>query len=64
MSEIEDLHYALFKFRPKKRGTAYERVTAVVLAALGWTDIRYDRHERAAGKLVTRVVDSVAVASR
>jgi Restriction endonuclease len=60
MSEIDDLHHALFKFRPKKHGTAYERVTAVVLAALGWTDIKHDRHERATGKLALHQLDVTA----
>jgi len=40
LSEIEDLHEALSGFRPTKQGAAYERLTAVALAAFGWTDVQ------------------------
>jgi len=60
MSKIDDLHVALFGFQPKKHGTAYERVTAVVLAALGWTEIKHDAHERAASKLAVHQLDVTA----
>lgn len=60
MTEIDDLHMALFGSLPKKHGTAYERVTAVVLAALGWTEIKHDTRERAAGKLAVHQLDVTA----
>jgi len=60
MSEIEDLHDALFGHRPAKHGTAYERVTAVVLAALGWTNVQHDRREKADGKLAVHQLDVTA----
>jgi len=60
MTEIDDLHVALFGSRPKKHGEAYERVTAVVLAALGWTNVKHDTRERGAGKLAVHQLDVTA----
>ena len=54
---IEDLHEAAFGFRPAKKGTAYERLTAVVLAAQGWERVVHDTTEGAAGKLAEHQLD-------
>ncbi|HEX3512044.1 MAG TPA: restriction endonuclease [Solirubrobacteraceae bacterium] len=54
---IEDLHGALFGFRPAKEGAAYERLSAVVLATLGWQDVAHDTTESAPGKLAAHQLD-------
>jgi hypothetical protein len=54
------LHEQLFGWRPKKDGTAYERLTALVLAVLGWEEIRQESHERPPGALAKQVLDVVA----
>lgn len=56
-SEMQDLHDAVFGFRPSKQGTAYERLSAVVLATLGWQDVTHDTTESAPGKLSTHQLD-------
>ena len=56
-SEIEDLHEALFGFRPKKQGTAYERLTAIVLATRGWVDVTHDTTPTLPGKLAGHQLD-------
>jgi Restriction endonuclease len=60
MSEIDDLHEALFRFRPPKQGAAYERLTAVVLAVFGWTDIQHDTREGIEGKRAKHQLDVTA----
>lgn len=50
--ELETLHHDLFGFIPKKPGTSYERLAAVVLAVLGWQvthDVKAQPIEKAAG---------------
>ena len=49
LSDIDRLHEELFGSTPAKSGTAYEMITAIVLAALGWQDVVHDRTERAEG---------------
>src|SRR5262245_56053535 len=46
MSAADDLHQQVFGFTPKKRGTAYERIAALVLAALGWENVCHDTKVR------------------
>jgi hypothetical protein len=41
VSAADDLHERIFGFRPKKAGTAYERLAAVVLAGQGWKDVKH-----------------------
>jgi hypothetical protein len=60
VSEIGDLHEALFGFLPAKRGAAYERLTAVVLAVFGWTDIQQDTREGVEGKRAKHQLDVTA----
>lgn len=57
---IERLHREAFGFVPEKRGTAYERLAAVVLAVLGWRDVVHDVIERREGRLATHQLDVVA----
>ena len=47
LSDIDRLHEELVGSIPAKPGTAYEMITAIVLAALGWQDVAHDRTERA-----------------
>lgn len=56
-SAIEDLHEALFGFRPAKAGTAYERLSAVVLATLGWENVVHDTTDHSEGKLAGHQLD-------
>jgi hypothetical protein len=60
LSEIEGLHEALFGFRPTKQGAAYERLTAVVLAVFGWTDVQHDTREGIEGKRAKHQLDVTA----
>jgi hypothetical protein len=60
MSAADDLHEQLFGFRPKKKGTAYERLGAIVLASLGWDDIHHDTTLRPAQKRAKHQLDITA----
>jgi Restriction endonuclease len=57
---IEDLHEAVFGFRPPKAGAAYERLAAVVLATLGWTEVVHDTVEHPRGKRARHELDVTA----
>jgi hypothetical protein len=57
ISDIDLLYEELFGSIPAKPGTAYERITAIVLAALGWQDVVHDRTERAQGKRADHQLD-------
>lgn len=61
MSAADDLHEELFGFRPEKPGTAYERLAAVVLVALGWESVRHDTKLRPAGRRTTHQLDITAM---
>jgi hypothetical protein len=54
------LHEQLFGWRPKKDGTAYERLTALVLAVLGWEEIEQESHEQPLCTLAKQVLDVAA----
>jgi hypothetical protein len=54
------LHNELFGFIPKKAGTAYERVAAMVLATLGWENIQHDVTEQPVGRLAEHQLDVTA----
>jgi hypothetical protein len=56
-SEIEDLHEELFGFRPAKPGTAYERLSAIVLAARDWQDVVHDETVTPPGKQAAHQLD-------
>ncbi|MFI4977918.1 MAG: restriction endonuclease [Solirubrobacterales bacterium] len=61
MTLIDDLHAELFSGSvPAKRGTAYERLGALVLAVLGWEDVVQDAHVTAEGKLAEHALDVTA----
>jgi Restriction endonuclease len=57
ISDIDLLYEELFGSIPAKPGTAYERITAIALAALGWQDVVHDRTERADGKRADHQLD-------
>jgi hypothetical protein len=42
---IEELHESLFGWRPEKTGVEYERLTAALLAILGWHDLAHEATE-------------------
>jgi hypothetical protein len=60
MSAADDLHEKLFGYRPDKPGTAYERLAAIVLASLGWHDVRHDTKLRPDGKRAEHQLDVTA----
>jgi hypothetical protein len=55
------MHQRLFGFVPPKSGTAYERLTAVVLAVLGWREVVHDLRDKRKGKMAKHQLDVVAV---
>jgi hypothetical protein len=57
---IEQLHQQLFGFTPRLPGTAYERITAIVLAVLGWTEIQRASREQPEGARAKQTIDVVA----
>jgi linoleoyl-CoA desaturase len=60
IDEIVKLHTELFGFAPKKAGTPYERIAAIVLATLGWHDVSHDVVERPVGRRAEHQLDVVA----
>lgn len=60
VSPIDELHEQLFGFIPAVSGTAYERLTAIVLAGLGWTKVRQRSREQPEGARATQTLDVVA----
>ncbi|MEO6859729.1 MAG: hypothetical protein ABI323_14290 [Solirubrobacteraceae bacterium] len=58
---IEALHEKLFNFVPAKHGTAYERLTALVLAWLGWEGVVHDLRQARKGRRAKRRLDVVAL---
>ena len=59
-SSIDLLHEALFGFVPGNPGTAYERLTAIVLAGLGWTGVKQQASEQPEGARAKQTLDVVA----
>lgn len=57
---IEALHEKLFNFVPAKHGTAYERLTALVLAWLGWEGVVHDLRQARKGRRAKHQLDVVA----
>lgn len=57
---IEELHEQLFGFVPAASGLAYERLTAIVLAGLGWTEVRQRSREQPEGARAKQTLDVVA----
>ena len=58
---IVALHEQLLGWRPKKDGTAYERLAALVLAGLGWEQIKQESHEQPPGAWQSRCLMSSPV---
>jgi restriction endonuclease len=58
--DIEQLHDRLFGYVPAKKGTAYERIGAVVLALFGSEDVIHDLDEQPAGRQATHQLDITA----
>ena len=56
---IEQLHRRLYGSVPRKQGTAYERLAAVVFAQLGWLDVEHDQFEVTAGGTAEHQLDFV-----
>jgi hypothetical protein len=56
---IEELHDALFGYVPAKLGTAYERLSAVVLTGLGWVDVEDHRLEQVSGRRAKHQLDVI-----
>jgi hypothetical protein len=57
---IDELHEELFGFIPGNPGTAYERLTAIVLAGLGWTEVQQQSREQPHGATAIQTLDVVA----
>jgi hypothetical protein len=57
LTDIDQLYEELFGSIPAKPGTAYEMITAIVLAALGWQDVVHDLTERADGMRADHQLD-------
>lgn len=57
---VEDLHEALFGYRPDKAGTAYERLSALVFASLEWADVKHDVREAGQGRRTKHQIDVTA----
>jgi hypothetical protein len=57
VSDIDRLYQELFGSVPNKSGTAYEMLSAIVLATLGWRDVVHDRTERPEGKRADHQLD-------
>lgn len=60
MSTADDLHQRLFGFAPDKPGTAYERLAALVLAGLGWKEVKHDTKLRPEGRRAEHQLDVTA----
>lgn len=60
MSEIDEIYARVFGETPAKRGTAYERLAAIVMATLGWSDVAHDRRLTGDGRLAAHQIDVTA----
>lgn len=58
--KIESLHEDLFGFVPVKDGAAYERLAAVVLAALGWQNLQHDTIQTRPERQAVHQIDVIA----
>jgi hypothetical protein len=57
---IDLLHQELWGYVPSLGGEAYERLTAVVLAVLGWSEVKQQSHEKREGARALQRLDVVA----
>jgi Restriction endonuclease len=60
MSAADDLHLSLFDFAPDKAGAAYERLAALVLAGLGWKNVKHDTKVGSFGRRAEHQLDVTA----
>ena len=60
MSAADELHERIFGFIPRKAGTAYERLAAVVLAELGWESVKHETKLRPEGRRAEQRLDVTA----
>jgi hypothetical protein len=54
---VDDLHDAMFGFRPSGLGKSYERLAAIVFAHLGWTDVVFDTVQGVPGGRAKHQID-------
>jgi hypothetical protein len=57
---FDALHQQLFGFVPALDGAAYERISAVLLAFLGWTEVAQGARERRPGRRARQTIDVMA----
>jgi hypothetical protein len=57
---VDDLHEAMFGFRPSGLGKSYERLAAIVFAQLGWTDVVFDTIRGVPGRRAKHQIDVTA----
>lgn len=60
MSAADELHKQVFGFTPPKAGTAFERLAAVVLAGLGWENVRHETKLQPQGRRAEQRLDITA----
>jgi hypothetical protein len=58
--DIDQLHQEIFGYIPNKCGTAYERISAIVLAMLGWEGVIHNIEEQPAGRQAVHQLDITA----
>jgi hypothetical protein len=63
VSAADDLHRRLFGLAPDKPGTAYERLAALVLAGLGWREVKHDTRLRPTGRRAEHQLDVTATSA-
>jgi hypothetical protein len=57
---VDDLHEAMFGFRPSGLGKCYERLAAIVFAHLGWADVVFDTIRGVPGRRAKHQIDVTA----
>ena len=57
ISDVDRLYEELFGTMPPGEGKAYERISALVMAALGWVDVVHDRTELPEGMTADHQLD-------
>ncbi len=60
MSAADALHERVFGFTPPKAGTAFERLAAVVLAGLGWENVKHETRLQPEGRRAEQRLDITA----
>jgi Restriction endonuclease len=60
VSAADELHKQVFGFTPSKAGTAFERLAAVVLAGLGWENVKHETKLQPQGRRAGQRLDITA----